>query len=697
MTEPDTALAFEPLDERPGFEIVDRIERHRCEIRTSEPVSLYPADADKFQLPVDRAVRINTREIVIPAGGGAVQVRNGGGDRIAQVELFEEESFPTGSYSLEIYGQSKTFVEIDSSLDIKINEEAKRISFGESTDVLVAARSTHDRPAATVTTTDDPVDMMAAVETFSSGLKTTKPDRAFGWLRSHPPAIELGDELEIPSSLDRPETGVTLELPARRDAVYVAAPLAFYLGAEIQPGPTPMLTTDDGFEYTLTGRDGFEGAVERTLKQTFLLDCVTRTEGIYDIDLRERNEIEPKVDLDFETLYDEPLSRQVEAYLEVPYEVIEDQIPDWRLTTHVEPTPETIEQIPFVVDDLAIVRTQTANQTSTSAAEPAEGLAREDVFTRSADGQSTASSRQYVEPESSGSLEQAWIGEEIPIGASKLTHEAFANRIDREPTEGDISITIVLNDPRMEEEQDLVDQAYGNREALPFDVTVHRDLTVAELRQVLNEDIAFLHYIGHTEQDGFECTDGKLDIDTLDETGVEAFLLNACNSYHQGLGMIETGAVGGIVTLSDVINEGAVHIGESVARLLNSGFPLRAALRLARDESILGGQYIVVGDGSMTVAQPASGTPLLLKICQNEDEYEITMEAFVTNVNPLGTVFYPHIKGNEEFYLGSGTIATFTLSEQDLREFLSLEEAPVKVGGEVCWSNSVDLEDLGPC
>ncbi len=692
MTDLDTPLAFEPLDDHPGFEIVDRIERHRCEIRTSGPTSPTEVDPAAFQLPVDRAVSVETEHVVIPTGGGAVQVRDDAGEIIGQVELFEEESLPEGSYSLEILGQSRSFVKVESAIEISIDAMAKRIKFDRPTETLIGARSTHDRPAATVTTTEDPVNMMAAVETFSSSLKTTTPDRAFGWLRGHPPAVELGEQLDIPSGLDRPETGVTLELPARHEAIFVAAPLAYYLAADIEPGPVPTLRTDHGFEYPLAGTHDFETTVERTLKQVFFLDCVTRTEGIYDVDLRERNEIEPRVDLDFATLYEQSLADQVAAYLEVPYEVLEDQIPDWRLTTHVEPDPTTIEQLPFVVDDLAIVRTPSASQVTAPAAGPTEGLARGDVFTRSASGEADAATKSYVEPETSGSLEQAWIGEEIPIGASKLTREAFDNRIDREPTDGDISITIVLNDPRMEEEQDLVDRAYGNREALPFDVTVHRDLTTDGLREVLHRDTAFLHYIGHTERDGFECTDGKLDVTTLERAGVEAFLLNACNSYDQGLGLIEAGAVGGIVTLNDVINEGAVRIGESVARLLNSGFPLRAALTIAKEESVLGGQYIVVGDGSMTVAQPASGTACLLDVTPLDNgQFEIEMETYVSDVNSLGTIFWPHLDDNDEFFLSSGRIGPFTLSTAELSEFVEMEDAPIRIDGELDLAGSIDL------
>jgi len=695
MSDSEPTLGFETLEDQPGLAIVDRVEQERCLCRTDRPVAPAPASTDAFRFPVDRAVRVTVGEIALPNVAG-VLVRDESGEIVAQVQQLEEEHLETGRYSIELLTQFKTYVEVTSSVDVVADATEFRITFAEPTEIDLGALSNHERPAATVRTTADPVDMMAAVETFGSALKTTAADRAFPSLRGHPPSVELGDALRIPAGLEPPDTGVRLKLPARRDAVYVAAPLAYYLGARVEPGPTPRLVTDDGFEHSLAGPPGFEVTVEQTLKQLFFLDCVTRTEGLYKIDLHERRELERLVDLDFAWLYDQPLATQVAEYLELPFAVVEDHIPDWRLTTHVEPTPETIEQLPFVVDDLAVVRTQTADQSAATASGPAvPDAATDEVLTRSAGSQSGTEEAQYVEPRASNSLEQAWIGDDIPIGASKLTREAFDNRLDRAPVDGDISITIVLNDARMDAERDLVDRAYGNRDSLPFEVDVHRDLTCDELRDILVEDTAFLHYIGHTESDGFECADGKLDVrEDLVETGVQAFLLNACNSYEQGLGLIDAGAVGGIVTLNDVINEGAVKIGETVARLLNSGFPLRAALTIAREESVLGGQYIVVGDGGMTVAQPASGTPYLMNLERKPREFIAEIETYTTDVTGLGTVFLPRIEDAENYYLTSGTISKFEMDEAELMQFLQLEDVPVRIQNELRWSSSLQTELL---
>ena len=692
MSQGEEYLQVVSLDDRPGLRIVDRIERKRYALETSKPVSPTPADPEECPFPVSKAVRIATEELTLQRVVG-VYVRDESQSMLTAVEHQESASLPAGTYTLELATQIKTYLQVEGPVEISSDVERTRIEFPATTDVLVGIRSRHERPAATVTTTDDPLDVMQAIETFGSALKTADPERSYPTLRGHPPAVELGDRLDIPEGLDRPDTGVRLELPPTHAALYVAAPLAYYLGAELVPGEVPLLTTDTGFEYAFD-RQSFEADVERVLKQVFFLDCVTRTEGLYDLNLHERTAVEPQLDLDFETLYDQPLAEQVATYLSVPYSTIEEHVPQWRLTAHVEPDPESVEQIPFLVDDLAVVRTVRDVETGESA-EPhtTRTFAREEKIS-GVRGDGVTGKRAYVNPGESDSLEQAWVGDSIPIGASKLVTAAFRNRLDRETVDGDIAIAVVLNDGRMDEEQDVVDQAYGDRDDLPFDVSFHRDPTVTELRDVMRERTDFLHYIGHTEADGLECTDGKLDVGTLDETGVDSFLLNSCNSYDQGLRLIETGAIGGVVTLSDISNREAVHVGELTARLLNAGFPLRAALTIAREESVLGEQYIVVGDGGLTVTQPPGRTPNLMELNTSDDVFALTYRTFVTDIAGLGSVVTPYIERVDQSFLSSGDIATFELSKSELRQFLDLEQVPVRIDGDLHWSQSVDLAEI---
>ncbi|WP_435177849.1 hypothetical protein [Halorussus sp. AFM4] len=692
------SLSFDPTTGRRGVEIRDRIERRTYALRTSTSVSPTAADPGAFRFPVDEAVSIETAAVELPTFVAAY-VRDADGEMLLQVNPGVDRQLPAGAYDIELCAPMKLYLAVDGPLSVTASDDGIRFGFGGETTVRVGARSHHERPAATVTTTEDPRDVMAALSTFGSALKTTSPERSFPTLRGHPPLLELGDELRVPDDLDAPDTGVRVELPAERRRAYVAAPLAFYLGAELVPGGAPRIVTDEGFEYPLDGPQGYEETVARTLQQTFFLDCITRTEGYYPVELHEREAVEPLVDLDFADLYDRSLAERLEAYLSVPFEVVADHVPTWKLTTHVDPAAENVSSLPFLVDDLAVVRTPDTRRTAASSSNPAvAGIARDGTVTDGGEfTRSTAESSEsvpVVEPERTDSVEQAWLGDHAPVDASKATTTAFRNRLDQETDAGDIEIAVVCNDTAMGEERDIAAEVYGSRESLPFDVTVHRDLTTDRLREVLAEETAFLHYIGHIDDRGFECADGHLDAADVDAVGAEAFMLNACQSYDQGMALIDAGSVGGVVTLSDVINSGAVRVGKTMVRLLNRGFPLRAALNIAKTRSIVGNQYIVVGDGNVDIVQTESGIAVLCRLETGKEEYELTTTSYLSDSKGIGAITTSVLGDENKSHLVSGDIDTYTLSKAELRTFLTLENVPVIVDGEFTWSREIDFSSL---
>ncbi len=688
--------SFETTDG--GFSVTDPIERHQYVLSTPNAVSPAPADIGEFRFPVDTAVSVRTHKISLPSVI-SVHVRDEEGTPLCKAEHFAYEELPEGEYSIELSAPIKLYLRVESSLTVSADAERMHLDFGDSTEVVVGARSHHDRPAATVTTTTDPEDMMRAVSTFGSALKTTSPERSYPTLRGHPPTVEVGDSLDL-AGLEPPDTGITIEIPPEYRAIFVVSSLAYYLGATVIPGEEPLLRTDTGFEYSLE-RPNFERTVERTLKQVFFLDCLTRTEGLYPVDLHERRALESVLELDFAALYDSSLANQLEAYLRVPFETLEDHLPEWKLTTHVEPTPTSVEMLPFVVDDLAVVRCGTSEEVPNPArmvafdgGQVAMADARgESDFTRSASASVPVETETFVKPEATDSLEAAWVGEGTPLGASKATLEAYKNRLDRTPADGDIDIVVVCNDAAMDEERGIIDEIYGDRAELPFDVTVKRDLTTTELEAVLSTQTDFLHYVGHVDPEGFECLDGKLDATELDSVGVDAFLLNACQSYRQGMALIERGAIGGIVTLSDVLNCEAVKMGQTLAGLLNCGFPLRAALEIARGESIMGDEYLVVGDGGLAIAQSASGNPNLLYIERDGESFNLEIEYYPTTQWGMGSIITPSITGSGH-YLSTGDVKLPNVSKDKLEQFLALENAPVQSQRKLSWSRSISIDKL---
>jgi hypothetical protein len=683
--------SFERIPES-RLEVHDPIERRHYRLSTAEAVEPTEIDTSRFYFPVSSAVSFTTSAIELPSIV-FTPLRNADGEMLGEVGHGPDESFPDGEYIVELSAPIKCYLRAVGPLSVRTDEAADtmRIDFGRPVHVELGARSYHDSPADTVTTTERPRDLMRAVSTFGSALKTTSPERSYPTLRGHPPEVEVGEELSIPDGIVRPETGVRIEVPPEPSAIFTVASLAHYLGAEVVPGEVPRVVTDTGFAHRLDGPNGFETTVARTLEQVFFLDCITRNEGFYDVPLVEREAVASAVELDFPALYEESIPEQLRAYLSVPHERIASALPQWRLTSDVVPVPDNAELLPFLVNELAHVRCPSSYTTADT---PSTAVI--DEFTRSkgvSDPDGRADPRPtFVQPDPADSLEQVWAGEGCPVGASKAVAAGYRNRIARSPKTGDIDITVVCNDEEMTTELDSTDDVYGSHDASSVTVSEHRALSTDELAGVLRADTDFLHYIGHIDHDGFECHDGRLDVRTMDRVGVDAFLLNACRSYQQGLAMVDRGSFGGVVTLSDVSNSGAVGVGELLARLLNCGFPIRSALSVVREHSFVGTQYIVVGDGGGALTQFEAAHPVVCRIGRTGDDYELSVRTHPVTNRGMGSFLGFQLPGIDSYELTAGESETYTTSAEGLRQFLQKAQMPVVVDGELTWSTDYTVQ-----
>lgn len=699
---------FEPVDD--GLEIIDRIERHRFHLNTQKPVAPTPVASDSLAYPVDGAVSVTTDGITLPTNTLPC-IRDETGSMIEGIGPTGKTFLEAGQYTIDLTNPFKIYIDVESSIQLYFDPERTHIGFDESTTAVIGARSYHTRPAGTITTTDDPTDLMQAVTMFGSALKTTTAERSYPTLRGHPPTLELGERLSIPETIEPPETGVRITVPPALEPIFVVTPLAAYLGAALVEGEKPKITTETGFSYSLEEPKAFERMVERVLKQVFFLDCVVRTEGTTPVSLHARSVIEPELAWDPATVYEQSPARRLQTYLETPYKILEPELPRWRLEAELQPTAASIEFLPFIAKSLAIVTTE-SDQTSGPTAQYRHAI---NTFTRdsfvrgvrsSQDGTDEVETETTVTGESNSegataesasedrgtlppTITQFWRRQDGPDIRSTTPVSAFYNSIGREPRSDPIEIEVVCNDPEMRDELDAVNGIYGDRETLPFTVTEHYDLTKSELEEVLTRESDLFHYIGHIDETGFQCSDGTFDVSTTDSVGAKAFLLNACQSRDQGLYLVEAGSIGGVVTLGDVINSGAISVGTELARLLNRGYPLYAALEIARERSLIGQQYQLVGDGLITIAQSETGVPNLATVERANGTFTVELEMYTHTSAGKGALFMPYLDTTGSYFVSPDVVGPFEATEAQLSEFLELEQIPIVFDGELSWGNEV--------
>ena len=688
-------IQFSRTSDPTGVEVYDPITQRRLHVRTPSNGPLRTTDTDRFCFPVDAAYSVETKSLVFDQRY-VVDLHDAEGQSNGTVE--DAHDIGGDTQFLGLTGPIKLYCRVDDPGTVEVGIDSVHLSFDRPSVVEIGARSLHERPAGTIRTPDDPEAMMEAIAALSSSLKTTSPERSWPTLRGHPPLIERGQVLEIPDLLRLPETDVSIVVPPNYRDVYAVAPLSFYFGATIEPGRTRRLETAER-SYELGVERSLEDDVARVLKRTFVLDCVVRTEGLYRYELQERSDLEPHLPFDVSETYGLSLSDQLDRYLSVPHDVVEPYIPRWPLTAHVPARPDGVSLLPYIVNELGIVREARGTTVDpTIESHPTGQVVRSASEHRTPVVTSTIDERSktFIEPDViDDSIEHAWFGDHIPRGASKSTIEAYENQLSRTERNDSIEILLVCNDVRMLEEHDLLDDVYGNRETLPFSIDSEFGVSTDELASLLTGGgYDFLHYIGHATPTGLQCPDGELDVRSLSTIDVGVFFLNACQSYEQGLALTKRGAFGGITTLGDIVNEHAVTMGETIARLLNLGFPLRAALELAKDTTILGDQYLIVGDGSTDIAQSEGGAPAVLEYKQVDSRLDIQFSFYPTKEFKLGVVTHPTIKDDPKRMLTPNVIQLENVATDELRDHLVWVRTPVLINGSFVWNDLIGSPTL---
>ncbi len=674
------------LNKKAGVRIIDPIESSQFEVWTANQVTPLPSSGDRFRFPVTTTVEITTSSIRIPE---LTSVYLHGKDGLAGTFNSADKILSTDApRTLEINAAPmKLYIQVPPAT-IQRDGNSVVIDLPSPTAVDIGVRSLHDKPATTITTSADPEGVMKAISYFGSALKTTSPERSFPTLRGHPPLVEIGDKFTAPDNIDKPDTDVHIELPADYEHVYPAASLAYYLGAEVVPGESPQLVTGSGFTYPLDAIDNYEATIGKVLRQVFLLDCVTRTEGYYEVPLHEREQLEDIIDLDFESLYHQPLAERLEAYLSIPFHRIADQIPAWPLTVDIDPEPSRVAALPFLADDLAVVRTIELNREQSSpppAINDFYGVGNEETEPVESD---------FITPDQIdfASLGHAWVGELTPVRANKLTIDSLKRSLNVNPQEPPIKIHVVCNDPEMRTES-TVSEYYQLNDRHQFNIELHRELSVEALEDLFTQPADFLHYIGHIDEHGLVCDNGHLDAQELSDVNTKAFLLNACESHEQGRALVEAGSLGGIITLNNIITDVATQAGTQFARLLAAGHTLRTSLYLVRKNLASGSCWMTVGDGGLSICQSETGNPFYLQVSQTDlGTYQTTVESFPSPSHGLGTAF--GMFGNELRYLTGGHLVTLELGDDELDQLLECSLVPVDFDGERLWSDEISTASL---
>ncbi|MFB6081994.1 MAG: hypothetical protein ABEJ67_04150 [Halanaeroarchaeum sp.] len=683
-------IRFEPLDDPPGVAILDEVERRRLTVYTDR-ASIETADADGFHFPVDAAATVTSTRVHLDRMDH-VKIWSATGMKLETLGRPSRRSYSEGRYQIEISAPIKLYYQVTGPFTIEVRPTSVEVSFDTSQRVVIGARSYHVRPAETITIGDDPKDVIAAISTFASSLKTTTPNVSFPTLRGHPPLIELGSELQIPDGLVTPPTGVTIEVPPNRRHVYPIASLAFYLGATVEPDDAPRIVTTGGFEYEFTDGRWIENEVAAVLRQVLLFDAVVRAEGYYGTDVVERELVESLLEPDLSTLYGMPVHERVAEYLSVSTTETEGRGPRWPMTAYVPPTRAGARVLPHVVNELAIVRTPRGTRIDDRDARSTLDVPDERFreYLTSDDRQ-----RLLVQPDSfDDSVEHVWFSDHVPVGATKGTIEAFESALDWSDPADDVSIAVVATDETILGNEGIFEDVYRQRDDLPFSLDTYVEASPDDVRTVLTSGYDFLHFIGETVSGGLVAGANTVLFDDIDGIELGVFLLDADHSFEESLWLARNGALGGIGTVGRVDPAEAVEVGQLIGILLTMGFPLRGALDILREDRSVGQQYVVVGNGSADIAQSDSSLPVLVDISTENEGYDVLFEAYPSGGFRVGSTVSPFAPDAASF-IGPGVCKDqLHLTGAEILDAIEVSWSPVRIDGELYWKRSAIKDAL---
>ncbi|WP_138007659.1 hypothetical protein [Halalkalirubrum salinum] len=629
-----TPIGFEIDDE--SVVVKDTVDGGSLRIDAIGSEGFQPALTDRFVFPVDSAISCTAEKVRVYINT-SVRVRNENGEDLGEV-TDEPWKLSFGTHCLDLVAGMKTFVRfVETPLSVAYVENDQsdaivEVTLPESAAVLIGARSLHNGPAQTITVPNHTQALMEAVSYLGSSIKEFSAERSWPSLRGHPPRITIGDSLSIPPSIQKPETGVRITVPPNLADIYRIAPLAFYLGATVEPGDTAALHLDTGYSEPFKKSDGsIEPAVDELLRRCLFLDTLVRIGGYYSLPRYEYDALGDDLPFYPPNLYDRSISEQLMEYLEVPYEQIEPYVPTWSMTATLRSRIDDAELLTHVCNVLGTVHVE--NEI------PAKRSARIRAFdSEGIDGYSAGT---------------------IPPGGTALSIPAFEREFAYEhPTEETVSFGLILDDAT---------QAQSVRAAIESETTLVEPEQVGIVKKPSEKAVAtlleanhdFVYCVPPVTEGSIECIDGHVSKDHGGSSPPAVWMSSEVGSEGRDRQSFEPD---GFVSI-DVADSVGVQELINILELLQYGYPVAVSIFLA-----LGTDRVrFYGNSGRELVLVSNRSPAeLVYICSESREvHRTSLRTSPTPNIPLGSVHrllhqLPSKPTQQEYQL-QGTVAPYPL------------------------------------
>lgn len=613
----------------------------------------------------------------------------------------ERIDLPEGRYRCRVDAELMLRIAFDGAATLhKTQGGPLSLSFPHPTRVSVGFKSTVSVPEYVLTAEPTVTGLATAFSHLGATVRTTSPRRVHRYYRDHPPLIELGEETEIPEEVrrKRPETGIELVVPDRLPPLFAAVSLSYYLGAQIriEDVSAPVLRAPVAdVRHAFDPLPAFQAQAGRLLRRVFYLDRLSLSAGPGGTTTYHGKQLEAK-GVTVEEMTDMPLADRLAHYLAFPSEVVDEVLPPWPHRMTVPPTPDRALQLPYLLDDFAMIELPAGIGSGDFDAD--DSSAGDDdssdsdfsaVVSGPYDRTGTLSTADQDSPAGESEPAKAGLDAAPPIygtladdagahfTALPAAYEHRRQLLDRDRDQ--LSVVVAFVDRATDDERRAVVDRYARRDDLS-EVSVERldDPTREQLRSAFETGADFLHYVGDCDGTGLACADGTLTPASLSNNEVVLFQLDAPNSREGGAELVENGSVAGIV-YDGTSPADREAIGTTPGELLLYEQCIATARLCGVALDDLGADSAVVGDG--TFGFTAKWRPGHVQELRATDEgFEVTVHSYP--VDPAGSYSHPPWLPSVRLM---ATTDSFGLAPDELTKILSEASEPLVYDGDLYW------------
>lgn len=657
MEDSQRLVAFEA--DGTTLRVRDTVHDEEVALTADREVDPQPALTDLFGAPVDEAVSFTIDGVRISTHASAI-LRDGEGNHVGGFSE-KQVQHPRNTYVIDVTGPVKLYVRIpdvalSSAYETTESNGPLDLDFDGAKTVTVGARSLHERPKTEITVPDDPTALAEAFSYLGSSIKEFTAERSWPTVRGHPPAIRRGEALRIPDGLSKPDTGVTISVPPTYGALYETAPLAFYLGAEMEIESDPELVLENGYVEPLETET--ERLGERTnalLGRLLVLDSLVRVGGYVSNDRYEYEEIAGELPFYPPELYDASLSAQLMEYLEVSPSLLDPHVPERPLRATLRNGPAEAELIPHLVNDLASVSVD-RDRNASSAAVDVGGVAN-------------------------GALAGGRTERPISSGETLLVPAAYEASLDRSPREvSDCEVLFVADAENAVAWRSV--RTAANEEVEPpvgtADLLV--EPTCDELSAALDGGYDLVCCLLPAVDAGIVCADGVLDPASLSSVDAWGLLLAGTGALDVSASLCERGAVTALAT-SEPPEPTTMR---RLLRCLVRGHGFAEAARFVGESDL--GKYWTVGAQPRVVLHRAGGSiPIRISVTsESPDSQRVSLWTHFVGETRIGSVTALYGDHTHDMYqlVGSDVENPVTHSAENVAGILRDSDYIVSFDGE---------------